>query len=529
MDPFIPNSELDIDTTYVGDESIIQSSHVKSKKKVKITEKKQADVWARKGIEIKTEPYLERSRLLVPLPTNEASFFQLFITDYIINFLVQETNKYAEKILTNEEFLDFILINAREMKHYICLLIYMGINDLPSYEMYWKQKDNPFYNDFCGRLLKYERFTEIKRFFHVFDNQIADTLQSQNVNFSKLDGLILYFNKKFSQVYIPEKEISVDENMCAWSGNGGSKVYMPLKPVKYGIKLYALCESKSGYACSLIQYNSRKSESNVEMISRLTTNYQHKNHHLYMDNFYTSLKVVEKMSELGIYCCGTLRDNRGGPKNLKQEVKKLLKGEGYIFNNNSVNCLGMMDNGPVALISSIHSCATQGNSSNEKQQNLHNSTIIKDYNKYMGGVDLMDQMTGYYAISRRSKKWTTKLCYHIFNIAFHNSYVLYKKYSTCTKKKTYLKYLIKVIYLLAGDVIHSTLSQDTITQLQPTNLSTPSSRVTHYPVELANRRQCVVCSTHKKRKEIKTMCSSCQVALCCIGCFAEYHNTRDDL
>ncbi len=59
----------------------------------------------------------------------------------------------------------------------------------------------------------------------------------------KLDGLIAYFNKRFSKVYSPEKELAIDENMCSWSGKGGSKVYMSLKPIKYDIKLYALWES----------------------------------------------------------------------------------------------------------------------------------------------------------------------------------------------------------------------------------------------------------------------------------------------
>ncbi len=68
---------------------------------------------------------------------------------------------------------------------------------------------------------------------------------------------------------------------------------MLLKPVKFGMKLYALCEVKTGYACSLILYNNFKKESNVEMISRLTENYK-----------------MESLKSRSVFACGTMRDNR---------------------------------------------------------------------------------------------------------------------------------------------------------------------------------------------------------------------------
>lgn len=109
----------------------------------------------------------------------------------------------------------------------------MGINDLPSYEMYWKLKVNPFYNDFCGKLLTFERFSAIKKYFHVFDNEVYDQMETQSKKkVSKLDVLIEYFNNKFKAVYDPERELAVDENMCSWCGNGGCKLIYAIKTNK---------------------------------------------------------------------------------------------------------------------------------------------------------------------------------------------------------------------------------------------------------------------------------------------------------
>jgi hypothetical protein len=142
----------------------------------------------------------------------------------------------------------------------------MGINKLPSYEFYWKKKNNIFYQSFVDRTFTYDRFCEIKKYFHVFDNEAFTNMVSSGIVTTKLDGLIQYFNKKFNSVFTPKRELAIDENLCSWSGKGGSKVYMPFKPIKYGLKLYALCEAESGYVCKVILYNSNNKDTNLEII-----------------------------------------------------------------------------------------------------------------------------------------------------------------------------------------------------------------------------------------------------------------------
>jgi hypothetical protein len=65
--------------------------------------------------------------------------------------------------------------------------------------MYWKEKDNVFSQPFMISLMKYDRFCEIKKYIHVFDNEAFITesrLPNTNIA-TKLEGLIEYFNKKF--------------------------------------------------------------------------------------------------------------------------------------------------------------------------------------------------------------------------------------------------------------------------------------------------------------------------------------------
>jgi hypothetical protein len=51
------------------------------------------------------------------------------------------------------------------------------------------------------------------------------------------------------------------------------------------------------------------------------------NHHLYQDNFYNSVKLAETLLDRNVRVCGTMRANRGIPRDLEGEVKRLNRGQ----------------------------------------------------------------------------------------------------------------------------------------------------------------------------------------------------------
>ena len=85
----------------------------------------------------------------------------------------------------------------------------------------------------------------------------------------------------------------------------------------------------------------------------------------------------------------------------------------------------------MCLLTNIHDPPREGNYRDEHGNEVK-PTIVADYNRHMGHVDNADGMANSYTASHRTWKWTTKLFFHLLNVAIVNSYILL---SSCGGKK----------------------------------------------------------------------------------------------
>lgn len=61
--------------------------------------------------------------------------------------------------------------------------------------------------------------------------------------------------------------------------------------------------------------------------------------------------------------------------------------------------------------------------------------IIKDYNRHMGGVDLLDSLIGRYKIRMRTKKWYMRIWYHLIDVTVVNAWLLYRRVEVLNGRK----------------------------------------------------------------------------------------------
>ena len=74
-----------------------------------------------------------------------------------------------------------------------------------------------------------------------------------------------------------------------------------------------------------------------DIVDSMTENLGGVNRKLSMDNFYNSYDLVDHMRSRKIFLNGTLRVNRGGPKEHKSIAERLNVGQIVTFQKNGIN------------------------------------------------------------------------------------------------------------------------------------------------------------------------------------------------
>lgn len=91
--------------------------------------------------------------------------------------------------------------------------------------------------------------------FHVNDNSTAVPRNQDGFDkLHKIRPILDFCREKFFTVYQPEREVAIDETMVPWTWRLSFKMYDPIKPEKYGVKLFQLCESSTGYNFAIFMY-----------------------------------------------------------------------------------------------------------------------------------------------------------------------------------------------------------------------------------------------------------------------------------
>ena len=124
--------------------------------------------------------------------------------------------------------------------------------------MYWS-KTEVLETPIFAKLMSMRRYCEIQQFLHFSDNETYDANTHPQPKLNKIWPVLDIITKKCSSLYIPERDVTIDKSLMLYKGRLSWKQYLPLKRARFGIKLFCLCESKSGYLFSMIIYTGKGS------------------------------------------------------------------------------------------------------------------------------------------------------------------------------------------------------------------------------------------------------------------------------
>lgn len=191
----------------------------------------------------------------------------------------------------------------------------------------------------------------------------------------KIRPLLNKLSETFKRCWNPSKFQSIDESIIKFKGRSSIRQYMPMKPIKRGYKTWTRA-NESGYVCEFQVYTG-KVENKTEkalgsrVVKDLTRELVGGNHHVYFDNYFTSVDLVTSLKEEHIFACGTVRTNRADlPKEQKRE-KDVARGEfEYRLSYKGISWLKWKDNRVVSLLSNTHDPQQVTSIDAQKMENL---------------------------------------------------------------------------------------------------------------------------------------------------------------
>ncbi len=316
----------------------------------------------------------------------------------------------------------------------------------------------------------------------------APPVESKVVWFEKLKPFVDHFrNVSESLIHILGTNLSIDEMIvCFWGQSNGTH-RIKNKPIGEGYKFFTL-STTNGFIVNFtldgrvaakkneLEYSTDRSVGKIEsmllhvfeVIDRLKekqkdrierTGHVTRNNEkemetkqqqfiVAMDNYFSLPKVIAKLREMGVGMVGTSRFKPNWPpKPLKDiDIDKSNFNEFYwLIDEHGTLVARWKDNGMVLCCSTIHRVGktierlrkkprlTTTNSSHVKQvwgdkgcTNIKIPTLIDDYNHWMGGVDMSDQLIAYYHPNLRCFRTWIPMFLQIVSMIRCNSYLIYK-------------------------------------------------------------------------------------------------------
>ncbi|XP_064469969.1 piggyBac transposable element-derived protein 4-like [Ornithodoros turicata] len=307
--------------------------------------------------------------------------------------------------------------------------------------------------------------------------------------------------------------------------------------------MWCRCDSETGCLFQCDMYTGKKPEGmgmglGESVVVELTSTLEGLGCEFFFDNFFNSPALQLQLSERDIKACGTVRANRKGMPKAFPSDKDMKRGDIASFSADGICCVKWMDNRAVVMLSNFISpvetvtvqrrCA----GTKEKKVDVRCPLVVSEYNKGMGGVDLMDQKKVTYEVDRRSRiKYYLRVFFDLLDIGVNTGYIVYCKIQSenpSLPPLTSLEFRQAVALSLIGNFYGRHRSTASIVQTQKrSQVLTRPAPTCHQMAKASARKRCVNCA--KSRVENRTMncCTTCDVHLCFTttrNCFIEFHN-----
>ncbi|XP_060803721.1 piggyBac transposable element-derived protein 3-like [Amyelois transitella] len=423
------------------------------------------------------------------------------------------------------------------MKAFLGMNFVMSYHVLPTIRNYWST-DEDMSVPFVANVMPRTKFEQIRQNLHFSDN---DNNRQSNDRAYKIRPVMQHFNLCFQAAMNNSKRQSIDEHMIKFKGHNIMKQYIKNKPIKWGFKMWCRAESSTGYLYQFDLYTGKKTNTEVglgeSVVLNLSEQLKGLGCEVYFDIFFNSPALQHKLMIQNTKACGTVRTNRKNvPKSLPTD-KSMQRGNIYAVSSNGITFTKWMDTKAVHMltnfISPVQTITIKRRQAGTAQKiNVTCPEVVMQYNKYMGGVDLMDQRKACYEVDRKAKiKYYLRLFFDMLDIAMNNAYLVYVKLHEAHRVEgpllTSLEFRQHIARGLINNFTCRQRSRPTLVSSEKLRIGNKRNLPAHNMQKAEKMKRCVNCAKRRIENRTYNICVMCNVHLCYTStrnCFAEYHN-----
>ncbi|XP_064096647.1 piggyBac transposable element-derived protein 4-like [Macrobrachium nipponense] len=355
--------------------------------------------------------------------------FDKFLPNTLLVEVIVHTNDKITTLRNKFELQNdptFKDLSLMEFRAFLGILVMTGArkdNHLTSEEMFSRSLGCPFYRS----VMSERRFAFILRALR-FDSLATREERVKTDKFAPIRSLWNQIIANCIANYEPSGQLTVDEQLLAFSGRCGFRMYIPNKPAKYGIKLVMACDAKTFYMCNAIPYLDKGTTTTSTSLGEyftleVTRPFRKAGRIVTTDNWFTSLPLAKGLRQFGMHLVGTIRPKPYMPSVMLTTPLEL--GEcvaSYNYKDKvTLLCQRVKSTKRIQILSTVHHSPTV--IENQKSQ------IHMFYNATKGGVDIFDQICSALTCSRKTRRWPLCVFYAIINIVVNNSFFIHQNLS----------------------------------------------------------------------------------------------------
>ena len=439
-----------------------------------------------------------------------------FFDESIMNILVECTNIYINKNKAScSRDRDAKNTSKEEVSALIGLLYLAAVHKSgrQNLEDLWEQDGTGV--DIFHTTMSLRRFKFLLQCIR-FDDKTTRSEKLKSDKLAPIREIFQIFVNNCQNSYSISEYATVDEMLAGFRGRCSFRQYIPSKPDKYGIKLFALVDAQTFFTSKIEVYVGTQpdgpykvSNSPGDVVERVCSGILGTGRNITLDNWFTSYDLSKRMLRHKITVVGTFRKNK---RQIPPEFLNLRGREektslfGFEDNCTLVSYIPKKKKN-VLVLSTLHN----DDKIDEETGDARKPEIITFFNATKGGVDTVDQMSSLYNCARNTRRWPMVIFYRLLNIAGVNGFIIYcKNGNKPMQRRTFLK---KLCLELVDDHVKKRSSIVTL----PKQLRQKLSKVTNTEVQneapsVGKRGRCHKCQGRDRKT--KYFCTTCHKYLC---------------